>query len=135
MDAMCRMPQQSIQLCTVQLSGLSPKSETNNQHQGVGGYAYSNAACLACHPQGEATGTTFNHNATAFPLTGGHIGVDCIQCHANGYQGTTTVCADCHMDNFSASTDPNHVALNMPTDCAMCHTTSQDGHRYLPDSQ
>jgi hypothetical protein len=104
--------------------GCHQNPETNNQHQGVGGYVYSNAACLACHPQGEATGTTFNHNATAFPLTGGHIGVDCIQCHANGYQGTTTVCVDCHMDNFSSSTDPNHVALNMPTDCAMCHTTA-----------
>ena len=98
--------------------------ETNDQHQTVGGYVYSNAACLACHPQGEATGSTFNHNATAFPLTGGHIGVDCIQCHANGYQGTTIVCVDCHMDNFTTSADPNHVALNIPTDCAMCHTTA-----------
>ena len=98
--------------------------ETNDEHLTVGGYVYTNAACLACHPTGEANGMTFNHNTTAFPLTGGHVGVDCIQCHASGYQGTTTVCMDCHMDNFTASAEPNHVALNMPTDCAMCHTTT-----------
>ena len=89
MDAMCRMPQQSINYAPVQLSGCH-QNRTNNQHRGVGGM-HTVMPCLACHP-GRSYGTTFNHNATAFPLTGGHIGVDCIQCHANGYQGTTTVC-------------------------------------------
>ncbi|MBK8701253.1 MAG: hypothetical protein IPN29_17615 [Saprospiraceae bacterium] len=98
--------------------------ETNDQHAGIGGYIYTSPACLACHPQGEANGMSFNHNTTNFPLTGGHIGVDCIQCHASGYQGTSMVCTDCHLSDFNASLDPNHAALGMPTDCAMCHTTT-----------
>ena len=44
--------------------------QTNNEHNGVGGYSYNSPACLACHPQGEATASSFNHNATAFPITG-----------------------------------------------------------------
>jgi hypothetical protein len=97
--------------------------ETNEQHPGVNGYVYSSPACLACHPQGEATGS-FNHSSTNFPLTGGHLGVDCISCHANGYQGTTMVCQDCHITQYNQSVNPNHVALGIPTDCITCHTTA-----------
>ena len=98
--------------------------ETNNNHNGVGGYYYSSPACLACHPNGEADGSSFDHNTTNFPLTGAHLGVDCIECHANGYQGTSTACVDCHTTDYNASTNPNHQALGIPTDCASCHTTA-----------
>ena len=98
--------------------------ETNEQHVAVGGYIYNSPACLACHPNGEADGTTFNHNNTAFPLTGAHVGTDCIQCHANGYQGTSTNCMDCHMMDYNQSLNPNHQALGLPTDCVSCHTTA-----------
>ena len=97
--------------------------ETNNQHQGVGGYVYQSDACLACHPTGDAN-NIFDHN-TVWPLTGGHQNVDCLDCHVGGvFQGTPTDCAACHTTDFNGSANPPHVALNIPTDCATCHTTA-----------
>jgi hypothetical protein len=96
--------------------------ETNDDHVGVNGYVYNSPACLACHPTGDAS-FIFDHNTTAFPLTGAHVTADCTQCHASGYQGTSTVCMDCHTQDFNLASNPNHVALGIPTDCAQCHTT------------
>ncbi len=96
--------------------------ETDEEHQGVSGYFYESNACFACHPTGEAD-MAFNHDASAFPLTGAHITVDCIQCHAAGYQNTPTACEACHLPDYNQSTNPNHTALGLPTDCASCHTT------------
>lgn len=50
----------------------------------------------------------FDHNLTAFPLTGAHRFTDCVSCHANGYKGTSTVCVDCHMMDYTQSLNPDH---------------------------
>jgi hypothetical protein len=63
--------------------------ETDQQHAGVGGYIYESNACYACHPTGESQGA-FDHATSNFPLTGAHQTVDCIDCHAGGYQNTPT---------------------------------------------
>ena len=97
--------------------------ETNDVHNRVNGYIYNSSACLACHPTGDAD-VVFDHNTTSFPLTGAHVTTDCISCHAAGYQGTPTACVSCHTDNYNQSTNPNHVALGISTDCATCHTTT-----------
>ncbi len=96
--------------------------DTDDEHAGVNGYIYENTACLACHPTGNAT-NVFDHNATNFPLTGAHVGTDCIDCHSAGYVNTPTDCAACHQMDFTQTTNPNHVAIGLPTDCASCHTT------------
>jgi hypothetical protein len=96
--------------------------ETDEDHEGIGGYLYENNACLACHPDGEA-GMAFDHNSTNFPLTGAHIGVDCIDCHMNGYQNTSADCNDCHNEDYVTSVNPPHQALNIPVTCIDCHTT------------
>ncbi len=98
--------------------------ETDDEHEGVGGYIYENTACLACHPTGDAE-EVFDHNTTNFPLTGVHFGVNCIECHATGYIGTPTDCASCHTEDFNQTTNPNHNSLGFSTDCASCHTTDQ----------
>jgi hypothetical protein len=99
--------------------------ETDNKHNEVGGYVYDDPACLACHPTGNGD-DSFDHNLTNFALTGAHTTLDCIECHADGYQGTPTDCAACHTDNFDQTTNPNHIDLALPTDCAACHTTDPD---------
>ncbi|RMG30406.1 MAG: hypothetical protein D6730_02620, partial [Bacteroidetes bacterium] len=96
--------------------------ETNHEHNGVSGYVYEDRACLACHPTGDAD-NTFDHSSTDFPLTGAHIGVECLECHTNGFQGTPTDCFACHEADYRASRNPNHSALGLSTDCASCHTT------------
>ncbi len=96
--------------------------ETNEEHEGVSGYVYTDNACLACHPSGDAD-AVFDHSTTGFLLTGGHSGVDCASCHASGYEGTSPDCASCHTIDYNLSQNPSHTALNLSTDCAMCHTT------------
>jgi len=99
-----------------------PQASTNNEHQGVSGYQYLSSACLACHPNGSAAGA-FNHSTT-FPLTGGHSNVDCATCHTNGYSGTSPVCASCHTPDYNQTANPNHTAIGISNDCAICHTLS-----------
>lgn len=96
--------------------------ETDEEHQGISGYAYNSDACLGCHPTGSSEGA-FDHNSTNFPLTGAHMTVECLSCHTNGYAGTPTFCVDCHSADYNQTTNPNHQALSLSSDCMTCHTT------------
>ena len=80
--------------------------------------------CRICHNTTDWGDANFDHNLTAFALTGAHRTVDCASCHTAGYTGTPTACVACHQDNFDNTTDPNHVAAQFPTECATCHTTT-----------
>jgi hypothetical protein len=74
--------------------------------------------CSGCHTSDGWGNATFDHSKSNFPLTGGHINLDCTKCHANGqFKGTPTACASCHAD-------PAFHAGAFSTDCASCHTTS-----------
>ncbi len=99
------------------------KTEMDSEHQGISGYIYASNECYSCHPRGTKDGA-FNHAISAFPLTGAHQTVDCSQCHQNGYANTTTICYDCHQSQFNNSTNPNHQALVISTECTSCHTTN-----------
>ncbi len=99
-----------------------PQPSMDNKHQGIGGYQYNSPACLGCHPDGSAQG--FDHNAAGFPLTGGHATAQCVNCHTSGYVGTSPVCAGCHTPAYNQSVNPNHTALGISNDCAVCHTTN-----------
>jgi hypothetical protein len=105
--------------------GCHTNPNTDNKHNGVNGYAYESRACLGCHPTGSEN-DDFDHNRTNFPLTGAHAMTDCIECHASGYAGTSTECMSCHQEDFDNTTNPNHMELDLSTDCAMCHTTTPD---------
>jgi len=96
--------------------------ETDEDHNGIGGYLYENQACLVCHPSGDAD-DAFDHNGTNFPLSGAHLSTDCIQCHANGYAGTPTDCLACHQTDFDQTVNPDHADLGLSNDCVSCHTT------------
>ncbi len=101
------------------------QADTDEEHNEVSGYLYNSTACFECHPTGSAEGS-FNHNSSDFPLTGAHITTECIECHANGYSGTPTICFACHETDFNQSVNPNHNALSIPNDCETCHTTNPD---------
>lgn len=74
--------------------------------------------CNACHTTSAWKPATFDHNQSAFPLTGAHQSQSCSACHGNGvYKGTPTACASCH-------NEPAFHAGVFGTDCASCHTTS-----------
>jgi len=80
--------------------------------------------CRACHTTSAWEPASFDHNATAFPLTGAHRSLDCLSCHASGYTGTPTDCVACHRAEYDGTTDPNHQSSNFPATCEICHTTS-----------
>ncbi len=80
--------------------------------------------CTQCHNTSGWGNGTFNHNPTRFPLTGAHVSLPCISCHANGYQNTPYDCYGCHQTNYNMVPDPNHVQNNFNHDCTQCHNTS-----------
>ena len=81
--------------------------------------------CSLCHNNVSFIPATFNHSTTAFPLTGAHVGLDCVACHGDGvYRGKPTTCVSCHLAQYNGTTDPNHAQGGFPTDCTVCHTTA-----------
>ena len=80
--------------------------------------------CTQCHSTSAWNPATFDHSGTRFPLTGAHVGLQCIACHANGYQNTPYDCYSCHVNDYNGVTDPNHVQLAFSHDCTQCHTTN-----------
>jgi hypothetical protein len=88
--------------------------------------------CAQCHSTTSWDNATFDHSTTGFPLTGAHTTTPCLSCHASGYQGTPTACVACHQTDYNNTTDPNHGAAALSTDCASCHTTtSWQGAKYI----
>ena len=86
------------------------------------------ANCARCHTARsflDRDVMTKAHQFTQFPLQGGHMGVDCADCHKPGAQGslqfvgTPTQCISCHSTDFNNA--PNHLAESFPTNCTQCH--------------
>ncbi len=81
--------------------------------------------CSGCHTTSGWNPSTFNHNNTAFPLTGAHTTVACVQCHVNNnYTTLPTDCYSCHTTDWKGTTNPPHAASGFPTTCTTCHNTS-----------
>lgn len=79
--------------------------------------------CTTCHTTSVWKPSTFNHNATAFPLIGAHTLVACEGCHVGGvFKGTPTTCFSCHVTDFNATTFPDHEVGNFSHLCLDCHT-------------
>lgn len=74
-------------------------------------------SCERCHTPAGWDQVTFDHNILDFPLTGAHLDVACLDCHAGGFENTPSECAACH-------TEPDFHAGLLGTDCATCHTTT-----------
>src|SRR5579871_691992 len=97
---------------------------TTNPNHVSAGFSQS---CNQCHNTTSWSNASFNHNLTAFPLTGLHTVPprQCTDCHANNnYNLTTNACVSCHLKDFQTTTNPNHVSSNFPQTCDQCHNTS-----------
>jgi hypothetical protein len=115
----------------------------------TGNYADASPQCYSCHQNDYLNTTNPNHTASnfptdcsrchtlnpgwkpasfdhsAFPLTLGHSGLSCAQCHVGGnYSNTSSDCYSCHKNDYSATTNPGHQTLNFSTSCLTCHTTN-----------
>jgi hypothetical protein len=104
---------------------------TNNPAHVAAGFPTD---CTICHSTTNWTTSTFNHATTAFPLTGFHATMQCVQCHssASTYNGSLpTLCAGCHAtstapwtNDYAGTNNPAHAAAGFPTTCDTCHTTT-----------
>ncbi|MFN8587323.1 MAG: hypothetical protein U0704_05935 [Candidatus Eisenbacteria bacterium] len=85
---------------------------------------FASGACATCHNTTRWTGTTYNHNATSFPLTGAHTTTTCNSCHGDGvFNNHPTDCASCHQADYDHAT-PDHRAAGFSTNCVRCHGTT-----------
>jgi hypothetical protein len=92
------------------------------------------ADCAQCHSTStwtfaalSPTGLgSFDHDRTAFPLTGQHRTVACQSCHRSDglggflFKGTAQACASCHAE----PSVPTVHKMRYGIGCAKCHTTS-----------
>ncbi len=100
---------------------LNDYNKTNNPNHAQVGFPQQ---CEVCHSTTAWIPANFDHNKTAFPLTGAHKTVPCANCHVNNnYQNLPTDCYGCHKKDYDNTTDPNHKAAGFPTTCLTCHTT------------
>lgn len=80
--------------------------------------------CSQCHSSTIWGRGRFNHDGTAFPLSGAHRATGCMQCHTGGkYKGTPTQCVVCHQTDYNATAAPKHTTVGFGTDCVNCHST------------
>jgi hypothetical protein len=67
------------------------------------------------------------HRLTRFPLGGAHQTLDCEMCHQlsspdkMSFVNTSTECVSCHLEQYNATTQPNHQSAGFSQDCASCH--------------
>jgi hypothetical protein len=112
-------------------------SEYNSAQPPHASSGFAASACATCHNTTAWTGAVFDHNATAFPLTGAHVTATCQSCHADGvYAGKPTACQSCHITDYNAAV-PNHPAAGFTAAaCASCHnTTTWTGATFDHDTQ
>jgi hypothetical protein len=97
-------------------------NNTTNPPHAASGFP---TTCETCHGTTNWTSATFDHNTTAFPLTGAHTSLDCNACHGDGvYKGKPTTCVSCHLADYNGTNNPAHAAAGFPQTCDQCHTTS-----------
>ncbi len=96
---------------------------STNPHHIQAGFS---TVCASCHSTNGWNLAPYDHNQTSFPLTGAHVGKECIACHADKvYKGKPTTCITCHQTDYNGAKSPNHVSSGFPTTCETCHTTTQ----------
>jgi len=78
--------------------------------------------CQKCHLLNATVweASVYEHPLT-FPLNGGHSGLDCADCHVNGFGETNTDCYACHQQDYDLTNDPNHKVFGFLTVCEQCH--------------
>ncbi len=102
---------------------LAQYNATTNPNHLAAGFP---TTCDACHKPTDPTWTSaqFNHNSF-FPLVGVHATQACAACHKNNvYKGTSRDCVGCHLSNYNAAQNPNHLAAGFPTACDQCHNAA-----------
>ncbi|MCB0695206.1 MAG: hypothetical protein KDC19_13265, partial [Saprospiraceae bacterium] len=87
--------------------------------------------CARCHTANNwlVDNVTEIHFDNGFPLVGAHAAVSCFDCHKSEtglrFDRLGNDCVNCHLQDFQATTSPDHVKNNFSTNCADCHDINQ----------
>ncbi len=112
---------------------LNDWTATNAPPHASAGLVFAAANCSTCHTTTTFTTATWDHGTTGFTLTGMHISpspAPCVACHiGNNYTLNSTACYGCHTTDWNSTATlggsvPNHITAAFPTDCSICHSTS-----------
>ena len=80
--------------------------------------------CEVCHTTENWESEEIDHTQTAFPLEGAHTEIECMTCHADGYD-LPTECQGCHLPDYTATSNtpsPDHGQYGFSQDCLTCHS-------------
>jgi len=104
--------------------------------------------CARCHTPNSwiVSAITDIHLQSRFPLQGPHLMANCDECHPSAsllqFEPVGVECIDCHMTDYQAATDPNHVQENFSTQCTNCHLMTRSAwngagynHSFFPLTQ
>ncbi len=81
--------------------------------------------CNQCHSTTSWSGAVFDHSTTGFTLTGAHATQPCSACHTGAVlTSANTACSACHLPDYQKTSNPNHASVGFPTDCSLCHGTT-----------
>ncbi len=89
--------------------------------------------CARCHSTEHwlVDGITQLHFDNGFPLLGNHAVADCRDCHTSEtalrFDRIGNDCINCHLDEYQATTAPDHEAAGYSTDCWICHDVASPG--------
>jgi hypothetical protein len=121
----------TVRTCT----GCHVAATTNPIHSVVPSYAYNNASCQTCHPDGRRALLAFDHTPY-FPIAASdsHVGIGCGECHTNSTNPKFTACQECHLaTDGAAALSTFHIDVGEfgggpnvgSAMCKRCHADSQ----------
>ena len=126
----CHTDPNSRQVFSCTTGACHVATPTNGLHQGIPGYLYTSAQCLACHPTG-LKGRFTQHDPLFFPIfSGKHAGRwsnDCAVCHTtpNNRLAFTCMTGSCHT---ASQTNGNHSSVrNYTYTAAACYSCHPQG--------
>jgi hypothetical protein len=97
------------------------QNATNPNHLAAG----FGTDCETCHQASDPSWRDGQYPHSIWPLVAAHEPQPCNACHAsNVFEGLPSECVDCHLDDYQATDDPDHVDAGFPTDCELCHSAT-----------
>ena len=94
--------------------------------------------CARCHTPENwlVDNITELHQENGFPLLGAHAVLSCNDCHVSEsaleFNRIGNDCINCHLNDFNATTNPNHQNAGFAVNCEECHRV--DGFDWSSDN-
>ena len=133
----CKDCHQSLVFSEAQTECISCHTDMHNQTVGMD--------CARCHTSENwlVSDITELHYDNGFPLMGAHAIASCNECHISEtdltFEPIGNECINCHLDEYSATTNPNHTSAGFSTNCIECHSingfdwsTENINHEFFP---